>query len=288
MTSATNYGLSRLGQDMRKRLALRFDVSLALALAVVAPAALAIEGGNATSGFAAVGTGVQLHSDWVVTARHAVLNPGDTYSNGFGNREVAARYDAPGSGAFPAHDLALLRLVPAASAAGALPVEAALWPAGPVGPWQVTVVSAANHGPARGFGYATVDEFVTSIDPDDGGPLGPVPVNYLLSHDSQVHVESADSGGGLFWGHVADSGLLLGISSGLLTDALDQPAGSAFVHLASYRSWIDGVMAADLNDTQTVLWVSVVPEPASWALMGLGVLGLAAAAKRQHRGGLAH
>lgn len=237
--------------------------------------ALAIDVGTPTTSFASVGNGVQVTADWVFTAQHAVLNPGDTFSNGFGNRTVAARYDALGSGAFPANDFALMRLVPLATAAPSLAVLGTAFADGPLGPLNVTIASAANAGPARAYGFTTVGEAALQYDPDDAGPLGPVTVNWLISLDTGVHVESGDSGGGLFFGHVFDTGLLLGISSALITDDLDQPLGSAFVQPAAYRPWIDQVMAADSADDQAVLWVSAVPEPATWALWtGGALLGL--------------
>jgi hypothetical protein len=62
----------------------------------------------------------------------------------------------------------------------------------------------------------------------------------------------------------------------LLTDANNQPAGSAFVLLAAYRPWIDLTMASDLAHGQLVNWVSAVPEPGTLMLWALGLGGLAA------------
>jgi len=245
----------------------------------------AIQGGLGTTGFASVGTGVQVTADWVFTAQHAVLNPGDTFANGYGSRSVAARYDAPGSGTFPANDFALLRLVAAPTSAPQLAVESMLPADGPLGPFQVTITSASADGSSRSYGYTTVDEFVSMIDPDDAGPLGPVSANYLLSHSTSTYVQSGDSGRGLFLGEVVDTGsqtgILWGINSGQLRDAGGDPAGSAFVLAAAYRVWIDQVMRDDLTDSQSVLWVTSVPEPASWALWGLGGLALAGTARRR-------
>lgn len=256
----------------------------ALALSgLLAGPAHAITGGGITLAFVNVGNGVQVTADWVFTAQHAVLNAGDTFSNGLGDRTVAARYDAPGSGVFPANDFALLRLAPSATLAPVLQVLGTAFPDGPVGPLDVTMVSAANAGPARGFGFSTVTESALQYDPDDAGPLGLVTVNWLISLDTQVHVQDGDSGGGLFFGHVADSSLLLGISSALITDDQDQPLGSAFVQPAAYRAWIDQVMLADTADAQQVLWLSAVPEPATWAMWALGASVLLGARGRRPR-----
>jgi hypothetical protein len=252
-------------------------------MALSAGAAQAIAGGTPTTAFEAVGIfGVQLTSDWVLTAQHAAFNPGDTYGNGYGARIVAQRYDAPGSGLFPANDLALLRLEPLAPDAAALPLIAVSDTAiaeGTFAAIDVTITSGLNSGPARGYGYTTITES-TLLAQDGSGPI--VTVNWLLSWDGALYVQGGDSGGGLFLGHVTGSSVLLGITSALLTDEHDNPLGSAFVQPAAYRSWIDSVMAGDLTDSQTVLWVGApVPEPTPTLLLAGGLLALA---WRRHRG----
>lgn len=257
----------------------------ALGLAGLAGPAAAIQGGLATTGFASVGTGVQVTADWVFTAQHAGLAPGDTFTNGYGSRTVAARFDAPGSGTFPANDFTLLRLVAAPTTAPLLAVESLVPADGAIGPFQVTITSASANGLTRSYGYTTVDSFVSMIDPDDAGPLGPVTANYLLSHSTSTYVLGGDSGRGLFLGEVVDTGsqtgILWGINSGQLQDAGGSASGSAFVVAAAYRAWIDQVMRDDLSDAQSVLWVTSVPEPATWALWGLGGFVLAGAARRR-------
>lgn len=242
-------------------------------LGLAAGAAQAIQGGTPTTAFEAVGVmGVQLTADWVLTAQHAAANPGQSFSNGYGLRVVAQRYDAPGSGTFPANDLSLLRLVPALSAAPNLAVSDYFIPDGAFGPLDVTIASGLNSGPARGYGFTTVDE--SAVLASDGGPV--VTVNWLLSHDNAIYVQGGDSGGGLFLGHVLDSSVLLGITSALLTDGNSNPQGSAFVQPAAYRGWIDGVLAGDPADNQAVLWVSTpVPEPTPVLLLAAGIAALA-------------
>lgn len=51
--------------------------------------------------------------------------------------------------------------------------------------------------------------------------------------------------------------------------------GSAFVQVASYRSWIDATMA---SSGQQATWVSSVPEPSSMLLLAIG--GMAILARR--------
>lgn len=258
-------------------------IAAAVSLLVSSMPAHAIVGGLPTTDFKATGIGLQVTDNWVLTVQHAAFNVGDIYSNGYGSRTVLARYDAPGSGTFPANDLTLLRLALGVSVPS-LAVSSDLFADGSFAALAVTISSPLNSGPARGVGYTTVNEFTTLVDPDDAGPLPPVVANYLVSNDSAVHVQGGDSGGGLFLGHVVDqTSPLLGLSSALLTDANNQPTGSAFVLLAAYRGWIDQTLAGDLSDAQAINWVSAVPEAGAGWLWALGLAGVAVAvaARRQ-------
>ena len=256
------------------------QLGLAAGLAAAAASAQAITGATPTTAFAAVGQGVQVAPDWVFAVYHFAASPGDSYVNGYGARTVAARYDAPGSGPFAANDFSLLRLTPAAGAVPFLPVLDAAVPPGVFAPFDVSIVSAANSGPARGFAFTTISESIVMADPDDGGPSPTVVVNWLASWDAVVHVQGGDSGGGLFAGHVTNSSLLLGLSSALFTDAMNNPLGSAFVQPAAYRTWIDNTMVTDPADTQAVLWTAAaVPEPSAW-LLSVGGLALLLLRKR--------
>lgn len=253
---------------------------LGLLLLAAAPAQ-AILGGTPTASFAHVSNGVQITDNWVLTARHvASLGVGDPYSNGFGQAAIAARYNL-GVGDFPANDLALLRLAaPIANAPTLALLATELRPGVLSVPLAATIATGRNQQP-RGFAVTGITEVVDQIDPDDGGPKGLVPVNYLLSINSgglRPFVQGGDSGGGLFLGAVADSNgaLLMGISSAQLQDDRKAPIGSAFEQLSSHRSWIDSTMAADLFDDQVALWLqSAVPEPGTWALLLAGGAALA-------------
>lgn len=258
---------------------------LALALLAAAPAQ-AIFGGTATASFAHVSNGVQITDNWVLTARHVGgLGVQALYGNGYGQAVVAARYTL-GSGAFPADDLALLRLATPIADAPTLGLLATVLPPGLLpAPLVATIATGRNQVP-RGFAVTTLTEVVDAIDPDDGGPLGLVPVDYLLSTPGRgllPIVQGGDSGGGLFLGAVADSSgaLLMGITSAQLQDADLQPIGSAFVQLASVRRWIDDTMAGDLADSQVALWLpSAMPEPGGWVLLLAGGALLAARQRR--------
>jgi hypothetical protein len=252
-------------------------------LAAVAAPAQAIVGATPTTAFQAVGQGVQVTPDWVFTVAHYALSAGQTYNNGYGSRTVAATYFAPGAGAFPENDFALLRLVPEASTAPLLVVNDATVPNGSFAPLPFTLVSGANSGPARGAAFSTVSASAVMLDPDDAGPLTPVVVNYLLSWDSAVYLQGADSGGGLFAGHVTDASALWGLSSAQLTDAQDVPMGSGFVQPGAYRSWIDATLLADAADNNAVLWASAVAEPAAWVLWATGLGAFAVTCTRPRR-----
>jgi len=257
-------------------------LSLALAASLLVAPAHAIVGGLPTTDFKATGNGLQVTDNWVLTVQHAALGVGDTYGNGYGSRSVLARYDAPGSGIFPANDLSLLRVSPGVGSVPDLAVSGDLFAVGTFAALAVTISSAANSTAARGYGATTVSAFAVLVDPDDDGPSLPVVANYLSSIDAAVHVQGGDSGGGLFLGHVTDStSPLLGLSSALLTDANNQPTGSAFVLLAAYRPWIDQTMASDLADAQLVNWVSAVPESDTLALWALGLGALAAMSRKK-------
>lgn len=268
------------------------------ALFGLASGAQAIVGGTATSAFGQVDSGVQITDNWVLTARHVGYGVGGIYSNGYGSATIAARYDL-GGGAFPASDLALLRLSSAIDSP-----DLALWGsafgAGLLGaPVDATIVSGSNHAP-RGYGHTSIQEVMEAIDPDGSGPLAPVSVGWLVTYSydpvsglTTSYVQGGDSGGGLFLGHVTDSvSPLLGITSALLSgdttiDVNGTPTtvpfnASAFVQLASYRNWIDTTMAADGADLQMANWITAVPEPATSALWALG-LGATALLRRRAR-----
>ena len=265
---------------------LRLCTGLAVAAALPAQATV---GGTGTNSFLAVGAyGVQVAPDWVLTANHVAggffpVSPPSTtdYSNGYGTRAVVDRFDAPGSGLFPANDVSLLRLAPTLAAVPYLLVSSDLYAVGAMPALNVTITNSGNQLP-RGYAFTTVTEFADKIDPDDAGPSGLVTVNYLLSYDSLVHVEGGDSGGGLFLGHVFDAiSPLLGLNSARLEDANKVPLGSGFVIPAAYRSWIDSTLSSALNNTQQIQWVSSVPEPGTWLLWAAGLAVLTAVARKR-------
>jgi hypothetical protein len=263
-------------------------IAAAALVGALAPAQ-AISNGSTGSGFASVGRGVQVTPDWVLTVQHYALGVGQTYSNVYGSRTVAALYTAPGSTGFPANDFALMRLAPAESAAPYLPVNSTLVPYGTFAPWDVTFASAVSAvAGQRTYGFSSISESLLTYTDTSFNPPVTSTVNWLMSYDTRVYVQGGDSGGGLFAGHVTDSSVLMGLASAQITDDTPppnaRPLGSAHVQPAAYRSWIDATMLADTFDNNAVLWTPVsvpVPEASTWALWGLGLTILTAVRRRR-------
>lgn len=262
----------------------------AVVATTLAGPAQAIVGGTPTTAFGQVstdtrGNGVQISANWVLTASHVGYNLGASYTNGFGVSRVAARYSFS-SAAFPENDLSLLRL-DSAIAAPQLSLLSDQMAEGTFAPIEVTIATGHNQSP-RGYAFAELRTVSTLVDPDDAGPRPEVVANYLLTLGDATdgaYVQSGDSGGGLFLGHVTDStSALLGITSGALTytEAGQTRHGSAFVQLAAYRAWIDTTMTTDGVDMQMANWISAVPEPTTLALW-LGGLALAVGARARRR-----
>lgn len=245
--------------------------------------AAAIVGGTSTTEFGQVSNGVQVLPNWVITASHLNLSVGGTYSNGYGSALIAAVYTFSATG-FPQDDVTLVRLATAIDAPS-LSLVADTLTVGANYAIDATLTTGSNQSP-RGYGFSQVREFWSTVDPDDSGPLGPVSANWLIAYTdgfTTPYVESGDSGGGLFLGQVTSlsgGAPLWGIASAFITDLDDNGNDinprSGYVQLASYRTWLDATMAADLTDTQTLNWVvTSVPEPATGLLMALGLFALA-------------
>ncbi len=266
------------------------------ALALLSTTAQAIVGGSATTDFKNVADGVQFAPNWVLTASHVGFAVNGTYTNGHGSALIDAVYLAPDA-SFPNNDLALVHLATAINSAPVLQLSSTVlaptaldW-LNPSLNVNATLSTNSNQAP-RGYAFVQLREFVEIFEEDDDNDPNTPPllynVNWYIAHQNNFgtpFVESGDSGGGLFLGHVTDNtSPLLGIASAQIYDVLGPSSNSfasAYVSVASYRGWIDNTMLADLSDTQVANWVSAaVPEPATWALWLAGGLALAAVRRR--------
>ena len=262
----------------------------ALALACTTGAAWAISNGLNTTDFKNVGEGVQFALNWVLSASH-VGSLNTPYSNGHGTALVDAIYFAPGAG-FPNNDLQLIHLATPISNAPVLQLSGTLFAPTPPAALNllnpnlnidVTLSSNSNNTP-RGYAFGQLRQFVNAyLDDHDNSNLTPPllrTVNWFITHQNNFgapYVQSGDSGGGLFLDHVTDhTSPLMGIGSALISNGNGPGTfASAYVSVASYRSWIDGTMLTDLADDQMANWVSTpVPEPATWALWLAGSAAL--------------
>lgn len=261
-----------LHRNLRSALA-----TLGLCLGLL-PAAHAIVNDTPTSQFAAVGelgalSGVLVADNWVLTAAHVVrgVDVGGLTFDVQGNATAFADaiYMYPSPNGFPEHDIALVHLSTSVSAPLPVLYDTVL-PNGTIKPSAkistVTLVSPRNEDPA-GKATATASQVLTTYT----NPSTQVDytTNWLLVKGN-AYVENGDSGSALFKDAVNDTGTLLGIASGQLTDTNGSPM-SAYVMVANYKSWINTTMA---SSGQQVHWLSAVPEVGSFWLMAAGMAGL--------------
>lgn len=259
---------------------------LALASCAVVAALLgalpahAIVNGTPTTRFTAVGelggtSGVLITDNWVLTAAH-VANSLTIGSSSFVSLEGSSLVDAIytfSSAGFPSNDIALVHLSSSLDIATPILNDLVITANQLASLSTLTMASAQNQSPN---GYAVTTAYgVTSTFPADAGS-NPT-VNWLLT-GGPARVQGGDSGSALFVGEVSDSAgeVLLGIASAVIVnDDTGIAEGSAYVQVASYRSWIDATMA---SSGQQAIWVSSIPEPSTVLLCALG--GLAILARR--------
>lgn len=244
------------------------------------PPAQAIVNGTATNSFDAIGelggaSGVLIANNWVLTAAHVAnsLTAGtSSFVSQGGSSLVSAIYTYT-SASFPNDDIALVYLSASLSIATPVLHDEVIASSQIASLGTLTMVSAQNHSP-NGFAATTAYDVATTYQTEAGVSAS---VNWLLTHGS-AQLQGGDSGGALFAGTATDSAgaLLLGVASAVLQDAdTGATEGSAFVQVASYRSWIDATMA---SSGQQATWVSSVPEPSSLLLLAAG--GMAILARR--------
>jgi hypothetical protein len=245
----------------------------------------ALVGGTDTSSYSAVGeiggaTGILIADNWVLTVNHvaAGVTTGSSFVSLTGSSVVDAVYRYS-TAAFPNNDIALVHLSTALSSSG-VPVlnDTALKSSTLSSLGALTVVTAANQTP-NGQGSVTAQSLMATYKDANGVSYT---ANWLVTSGT-VYVEGGDSGSALFKGSVADSAgaLLLGLASASLNDGSGNPL-SAFVQVSAYKSWIDTTMAAS---GQMATWLSAVPEPSTWALSCLGLIGMVATCRRRLQAG---
>lgn len=260
------------------------------AAAAAAPAAALTNATVTTTDFTNLGTlgganGVLVAPNWVLTAAHVAGNStalvGTSFQSADGSATVDAAYVFDGSSNFPDNDIALVHLSSAINS-GALPTlndsatnDAMVYFGG-----DVTLASAQSG--QRSYGFATgLGGTTTYTDPTTSVTST---VNWILTSGA-TNTESGDSGSALYLGKVTDGTgqVLMGLAS-----ADGNYLGSnfsAYVDVSAYKSWINQTIAGSglSGSTQTVHWLSAVPESSTFALMsfGLGCMGLAAARRRR-------
>jgi V8-like Glu-specific endopeptidase len=259
--------------------------------AVAAPAAALTNATVTTTDFTNLGTlgganGVLVAPNWVLTAAHVAGNSsaliGTSFQSADGSATVDAAYVFDGSSNFPDNDIALVHLSSAISS-GALPTlndsatnEAMVYFGG-----DVTLASAQSAG-QRSYGFANgLGGTTTYTDPNTSVTST---VNWILTAGA-TNTEGGDSGSALYLGQVTDGTgqVLMGIASA--DGNYLGSSFSAYVDVSAYKDWINQTIAGSglSGSTQTVRWLSAVPESSTFALMsfGLGCMGLAAARRRR-------
>lgn len=214
-------------------------------------------------------------SNWVLTAAHVAssLTVGSSnFVSQAGSSLVSATYTFS-SADFPNDDIALVQLSSSLSIATPFLNDEVITSSQVASLGTLTMVSAQNQAP-NGFATTTAYDVAITYQADAAVAAS---VNWLLTNGN-AHLQGGDSGGALFAGTPTDSAgaLLLGVASAVLQDGdTGATEGSAFVQVASYRSWIDATMA---SSGQQATWVSSVPEPSSMLLLAIG--GMAILARR--------
>lgn len=233
--------------------------------------AQAIEQSTATTQFDAVGeisgmSGVLIADHWVLTASHVAggITVGSTAFVSDGTQAVIDQVVIHPDASFPGNDLALVHLATSLTGVAA-PTLYDLVLDNTTAQGTVTLASAQNQA-ANGVATANL----TGALPEYTDTLtgASFRTNWLMTNGAAV-VQSGDSGGGLFLGTVNDSAgaTLLGIASARVTD--NGSNYSAWVQVASYKGWINSVVA---STGEAVQWTSPVPDAPGLALLLCGAL----------------
>lgn len=93
-----------------------------------------------------------------------------------------------------------------------------------------------------------------------------------------------------YWPSAVDDGGVFGPASGSWSAASPQAAGAPFrvddglLWVTVYEAWKDEGVNAEVSQGTLRVFYQPIPEPATYAMMALGLLGVGAAARLRHRG----
>jgi hypothetical protein len=235
----------------------------------------ALTNGISTDSFTALGeiagaSGVLISANWVLTAAHVANNVslGTGYFESTSGSSLIDAVYTVSTDVFPGNDLALIHLASALDTSAVPVLNDAVIKAVQVPSLGTLTMASAQNGTPQSMANTQAASVLTNYTTDTGARLT---ANWLLT-SGVSQVAGGDSGSALFKGSVTDSqgSLLIGIASAALSSSSGAPE-SAYVQVASYKTWIDATMSAS---GQHAVWISAVPEVSTLPMMLLGLAGI--------------